>query len=65
MISEKIKMKEKKMYKKTEVYCSCGKFLYYIKNGWLHTPKGVKVSSDGVKFIITCTCNQKTEVKIK
>lgn len=53
------------MYKKTECFCKCGKFLYFIKNGWITIPKGVKVSSNGQKFIIQCSCGKKTEVRME
>ena len=53
------------MYKKTECFCKCGKFLYFIKNGWITIPKGVKVSSNGQKFIIQCSCGEKTEVRME
>lgn len=50
---------------KSEVYCSCGKFLYYIKNGWVTSSKGMKVTSDGEIFKIKCSCGEITEFKIR
>ncbi|MEQ3306277.1 hypothetical protein AAA294_02190 [Fusobacterium varium] len=50
---------------KSEVYCSCGKFLYFIKNGWVTSSRGTKVTSNGETFKLRCSCGEITEFKIK
>ena len=50
---------------KSEIYCKCGRFICYIKQGWLHTPKGIKTSNNGELIILKCSCGEKIEIKVK
>lgn len=50
---------------KSEIFCKCGRFLYYTKKGWLDVSTRVKVKTDKEVMILKCQCGEKVEINLK
>lgn len=50
---------------RVKTYCKCGRFLYEQIGEETSFPKGVNVTTNGIKFKVRCKCGEITKFDIK